>query len=121
MKTYLQELKTRFSKYRATWVPDKQVRIGWVGTLEDNVFTLRTTLDDEGIPYRVVEDESEADWDYQSEGGSTITAKLAGEASPPGSQLGQADAGFSIQFNREKATVLKLGKVKVHQILNLAA
>ncbi len=120
MKQYLKEVNKKF-KYRPTWVPGKPLKIGDIGILEKGVFSHRGTLDEKGIPFTVRIDESDSDMSYSSEGGVTIAAKLAGKASMPESQLAEGDAGLTISFSKEKATVFKLNGTKTSIITNAGA
>ena len=121
MKQYLKEMKSKFG-YHATWEPGKRLKVGDIGVLDSGIFRLMSSLGDENIPVEIRVDEDEGTLEYTSEGGATISAKAAGEV-PSGavSGLGQADAGFSINFNKENAIVVKVKGYRTHQIANLGA
>ncbi len=120
MKQYLKEMNGKFL-YRATWEPNKPLRIGDIGILEKGVFSHRSTLESENIPMEVRVDENEGSLKYNSEGSVDIKTKLAGKAKMPQSQLGELDAGFSIHFSREKSIVFQLNGAKTHIITNVGA
>jgi len=117
MKQYLNEINKRF-QYRATWEPGKTLRIGDVGILEKGIFSLRSSLEQEGIPLQVRLDESEGSMKYTSEGAVDITTKVAGQASMPQSQLVKGDAGFIVQFKKQDAVVFTINGSKTHQLEN---
>ncbi len=120
MKQYLKEMNSKFL-YRATWEPNKPLKIGDIGILEKGVFSHRSTLESENIPMDVRVDESEGSLKYNSEGSVEIKAKLSGKAKMPQSQLGELDAGFTINFSREKSIVFQLNGTKTHIITNVGA
>lgn len=117
MKQYLSEINKQF-QYRATWEPNKTLAIGDIGILEKGIFSLRSTLTQENIPASVRVDESDGSMKYQSEGAVDINFKLAGEASIPQSQLGQGDAGITIQFKKQDAVVFQINGTRTHQLTN---
>ena len=118
MKQYLKEMNAQF-KYRANWEPNKPLAIGDIGILEKGVFSLRSTLEKEGLPMEVRTRDETGSLKYNSSGAVTINSKLAGQATLPNSPLGEADAGFSIQFSREKAIVFEVSSYKTHLIENV--
>ncbi len=120
MKQYLKEMNGKFL-YRATWEPNKPLRIGDIGILEKGVFSHRSTLESENIPMKVRVDESKGSLKYNSEGSVEIKTKLSGKAKMPQSQLGELDAGFTINFSREKSIVFQLNDTKTHIITNVGA
>ena len=118
MKQYLKEINSEFN-YRANWEPNKPLAIGDIGILEKGIFSLRSSLEQEGIPMQVRTEESTGSLKYSSSGGVSINSKLSGQAKMPQSQLGEGDAGFSIQFNKEKAVVFEIKGYKTHLIENV--
>lgn len=64
-KFYLKEISKK-TKYRANWLPDKPLNVGEVGKIEDGIFTLYTTLEQQGIPMIVKESPFGHDFDFTS-------------------------------------------------------
>ena len=75
-KFYLTQI-FKNTKYRANWLPDKPLRIGDVGRIQDGVFTLYTTLEQQQIPFRIRVNKTDLKFDFLSndsvkiEGGAT--------------------------------------------------
>lgn len=64
-KFYVQEISKK-TNYRANWLPDKPLNIGDVGKIEDGIFTVYTTLEQQGIPVSVRESSASLNFDYSS-------------------------------------------------------
>ena len=118
MKQYLKEINSQFN-YRANWEPNKPLQIGDIGILEKGIFSLRSSLEKEGIAMQVRTEENTGSLKYTSSGSVSIQTKLAGQATLPQSGLGQGDAGFAIQFNKEKAIVFEIQGYKTHLVENV--
>lgn len=117
---YLQEIYDKSVGYRPNWEPNKPLRIGDVGILEDNVFTVVGSLEKMGIPMEVRTDESEAEIiDLSSENGFEIKTKAKGQVDPATPALGEMDAGFHVDFKREKSILFRIKGYKTHLIENL--
>lgn len=100
-RIYTDELAKNFGYY-ATWMPGVPIRLGQIGTLDKNVFTPVSSLDNFKIRFGIMRDRTKNDFKYSSEGAVTITQKLKGEAAK-GTKLGEADAGIIIEFNKSNA------------------
>lgn len=106
-KAWEQYSKEMFNKfgYLATWTPGVQLALGDVGVMKDRLFTRITTLANLQIPFEERPDPSKEAQKHSSSGSVSITFKAAGKAPQAGSVLSEAEAGFSIDFKKSKATV----------------
>lgn len=113
-KQYIQDLYRHFNYY-PTWLPGVPLKLGDIGIIRKNEFTKISSLKNEGISFEVIEDDSKMDLDFVSEGGVSVTTKIAGGAKLPNSSLAEIDTGFSIEFKGENATLFKLaGTISPH-------
>jgi len=119
-KLYLSHMNAQ-TKYRATWDPTKQLKIGYIGKLEQGVLSIYSSLDKEGIPLEVATDFSDAVMDYTSHDSVTITTKLSGSVPTVGSLFAASDMGFVFRFKNKEGIVFQTNNHKVHQLVNLAA
>jgi hypothetical protein len=71
-KYYVQEISKK-TNYRANWLPDKPMNVGDVGKMEDGIFTLYTTLEQQGIGLKVAELSSSLNSDYTSNESVKVT------------------------------------------------
>lgn len=106
-KQYVRDLYQHFNYY-PTWFPGVPLKLGDIGVINKNEFTKISSLENEGIPFKINPDTSKMDLDFVSEGGVSITTKLSGSAKLPNSNLMEVDAGFSIDFKGKNATLFKL-------------
>jgi hypothetical protein len=100
-KLYLKEIHEKFS-YLATWLPNTNLKLGDVGVLQGEVFKQMTTLKALGVPFKIQKGKDKLDYTWTSKSGVTLKAKVAGEVAA-GSALPLAEAGISIQFEKEGA------------------
>lgn len=107
VKQYTNELYKKFGYY-ATWMPGTPMELGTIGIMDGKVFVKRTHLRNLSIAFDTDEDPSRDDLDYTSETGVTFTPKVSGTIPSAGSVLTQADAGFTVEFSREKALLFKV-------------
>lgn len=105
-KQYTDNLFKKFGYY-ATWEPNVPLELGDIGVLKKNEFTRVTTLGSKGISFEVRSDPSASKLEYATSGGVSTTIKLAGKPAPQGSVLGEADAGFIVEFGRENAILFQ--------------
>jgi hypothetical protein len=117
-KFYLNHMHEK-SDYRATWDPAVKLELGYIGKLDNGVFEVYSSLQNEGIIMQPSTQSSTLDLDYTSEVGVDINIKVAGAAPVAGSILTQAEAGFNLAFSSEKAVVFKISGYQTHQVLNL--
>ena len=116
---YTKEIRQQWD-YSATWLPNETVELGVVGSLKDFKFSPQTTLDDLRINMGRTEPcAAKSDYYYQSKNGVSVTAKASGDAKIPGSNLAVSDAGFSIKFSQNKATVFRILGCTGARIINL--
>ena len=101
---YTKEMFEKFG-YMATWTPGVQLELGDVGVVKDRLFTRITSLANLGISFNKREDKTEELQKHASSGSVSIVFKAAGKAPAVGSVLTQAEAGFTIEFKKSKATV----------------
>lgn len=117
---YTDELYKNFGYY-ATWEPGTIREIGEVGVLKDNEFIHETSLKNLKVEFKIIEDEVKHDLNYSSKGSVSITQKLHGKTSDKASAIGEAEAGFVVEFGKEKAVLLKASGVSTIQIDDQAA
>lgn len=118
-KFYLSHMNAK-TKYRATWDPTKQLKIGYIGKLEQGILSIYSSLEKEGIRVELATDPAGAAMDYTSHDDVSITAKLSGTAPAAGSVFAASEAGFSFEFKSENSIVFQTGNHKIHQLVNLA-
>ncbi|MFK7784204.1 MAG: hypothetical protein AB8B56_03760 [Crocinitomicaceae bacterium] len=104
---YIKDLYKHFNYY-PTWLPGVPLELGDIGIIKNDEFTRISSLKNEEIAFEVVEDTTKTPLEFASTGGVTVTTKLAGSAKLPGSNLEEIDAGFSVEFKKERATLFKL-------------
>jgi len=116
---YLKSLYKKTHGYRPTWLPSTPIQIGDVGILENDVFIKESTLKEYGIFFEIVTSESDATIDFSSERGITLTTKFEGKIDPNAISLGEADAGFIIEFNHENGFIFRTKGSRTIRIDNL--
>ncbi len=99
-RLYTRELFGQF-KYRGTWLPNSNIRLGDVGLLENDRFALETTLEKLRVPVNVRKGVNPTTFEYMSKSGISVDVKAAGKAAAAVSSLGQAQAGIRVQFNKK--------------------
>ncbi len=100
-RIYTDELAANFGYY-AIWMPGTPIKLGVIGTLDKNIFSPVSTLENFNISYGIIRDRSKNDFKYASAGAVTVRQKTSGEAAE-GTKLGKADAGVIIEFNKSNA------------------
>ena len=103
---YTNEMKKKFGYY-ATWNPGVPLKLGDIGTFNDNVFTRLSNLVDRGIEFEIRPDETKTPLEHNSEGSVSVTTKLSGTVAPQGSVLTNLDAGIIVEFSKENSTLFK--------------
>jgi hypothetical protein len=114
---YTDEMKRKFG-YMATWLPGIPLVLGDIGVVRDNAFTRIASLDDFNINFEIREDETPEDLEYSSKGSVSVTTKLSGAITPPGSSLGNLDAGFVVDFTGANSILFKANKTRTNLIKN---
>lgn len=102
-KFYVQEISKK-TNYRANWLPDKPLNIGDVGKIEDGIFTVYTTLEQQGIPVKVSESPASLNFDYSSSDLVKIS-KLDGDVLSPVEQGKQV---CRIEFLRAEGVLFQI-------------
>ncbi len=111
---YANEMHTRWN-FLVAWPPNQKLSIGDVGTLEGNVFTPQTSLDNLGIEYNKniltgnVENE-----EFYSEGQVKVYNKFEATAQP--SALSKLGADVVISFQKENAVYYKAPKSQIYSL-----
>ena len=119
-KNYNKEVLREYG-YRATWGLGTNIEVGMVGTFVDGVFRQESTLENYGITdMQVKKGRLVDDYNFESKRGVDITFKASGDASPANSQLAEAEAGFSIHFDREFSVVFRTHQAREIQVQNAA-
>ena len=105
-RKYTRELKRQFS-YLATWLPGTPLDLGDIGILKRNIFTKISNLSDLNIQFDIEKDTTKSDIEHSSKGAVSIATKASGTVAPPGSALGNVDAGITVEFSKENAILFK--------------
>lgn len=128
-KQYLEEMNSKFG-YFATWIPTKDLKLGDIGVIKGgigkitkgNEFTRESSLEEQGIKFKIRRDTTPGNLEYSSAENVTIKAKVSGNLAPEGSVLSvltEADAGVLIEFGDKSGVVFKANKVLNPSIENL--
>ena len=118
-KFYVQEISKK-TNYRANWLPDKPMNIGDIGKLSDGIFTLYSTLEQQGIPIRVRESGSSLNLDYTSNDSVKITNGLDTSVSAAGIPGAAGKLLYKIDFQRSEGVVFQITDSKKIIIENLS-
>jgi hypothetical protein len=117
-KYYLEHM-CKSTGYRASWLPDRPLKIGDIGKLEDGLFILYSTLEQQQINCVVRESPSELGLDYSDKGSFSIQAKGA-----TGNLLdvtgAAVDGTLMINFAENKGLIFQMTGAKLKVIENLA-
>ena len=116
-KQYLKEI-TRGLGYLATWMPNTLVSVGDVGEIQDGQFIRRGSLSDFDISYDVLEDDTESNLQYMSNGNVDVRFKLEGEAPLTDSMLTTMSAGIEVRFSAANAVVFQAKECRARTIEN---
>jgi hypothetical protein len=123
MSLFKQYASTIFKQinYRATWLPDAPLALGDVGTVDDGVFNKRTSLESLGISFDKAPDEPSDQFNFDSAGVRSVVAKAAGEVSKVFEFVGDAKAGFRVEFESENAVVIRTKGARIHRVADIRA
>lgn len=105
-RQYTNEMKRKFGYY-ATWNPGVPLKLGDIGTLNNNVFNRLSNLSEREIEFEIRPDETKTPLEHNSEGSVSVTTKLSGTVAPQGSVLTNLDAGIIVEFSKENSTLFK--------------
>jgi hypothetical protein len=109
-KFYIQEISKK-TNYRANWLPDKPVNVGDVGKMEDGIFTLYTTLEQQGIPVKVRELNSTLNTDYTSNESVKVTIDGQDTAmSVPGVRIEEGKVLCKIDFQKSDGVFFQISE-----------
>lgn len=106
-KQYLKEIKKELG-YNAAWRPNFPIILGDVGTIKKYEYSHRTSLDNEGITFVTREGPTNKEETYKSRGKVSLIEKASGQAPLPGTPFTELDAGVTVKFSKEGATVYHL-------------
>ncbi|MEO8962387.1 MAG: hypothetical protein ABI325_10920 [Ginsengibacter sp.] len=106
-KFYLTHIN-KHTGYRGNWLPDRPLRLGDIGKLEDGLFTLYTTLEQQQIKFLTREGVSTLDFDYSSSDSVDITTNF-----DTGNLIGSpAKGNITISFNSNNGIVFQMTESK---------
>ena len=106
-KFYLTHMN-KHTGYRANWLPDSTLRLGDIGKLEDGLFTLYTTLEQQEINFITRDGPSTLDLDYTSSDSVDITFNA-----DTGNLTGNTPKGnIVISFNSNNGIVFQMTESK---------
>jgi hypothetical protein len=118
-KFYLNHIQ-RNTEYRANWLPDRPLKIGDIGKLEDGLFTLYTTLEQQNIKVRTRQSESSLNLDYTSNNSVNIEIDVATSNTGNSSINSVINGKVLITFNESNGVVFQMTGIKKEIIENLA-
>ncbi len=118
-KFYVKEISKK-TNYRANWLPDKPMNIGDVGKLEDGIFTLYTTLEQQGIPLNIRQSDSSLDFDYSSTDSVKISTGVDANVSAAGLPLVKGKVMCKIEFQKSEGILFQISESRKVIIENLA-
>jgi len=118
-KFYVQEISKK-TNYRANWLPDKPMNIGDIGKLSDGIFTLYTTLEQQGIPLKIRESPSSLSFDYTSNDSVKISNGLDTSVGLAGVPLAEGKLICKIDFQKTEGIVFQISDSKKVLIENLS-
>jgi len=102
---YVKEISKQYGM-KASWPPSLPINVGTIGKLIKGQFHPQTDLNKLGISFSTIRRHFQ-EVDYASENSVSITAKLAGDPTIPGSILSVAQAGIHIEFTKKNAILLR--------------
>lgn len=114
-KKYIKELHKHFG-YHATWLPGTKLDLGDIGKMVKGTFVRISNLENKNIHFEIELDETKMDLDYSSKGSVSVSSKASGTVPSIGSVLKEAEAGISVEFNRENAILFKAKGTLSHAI-----
>lgn len=118
-KFYLKHISDK-AGYRANWEPNKPLELGMIGRLDNGIFDVVSSLEQQGLTPKILKDLTPGELDYTSNDTVDVGIKLAGQAPVAGSALTQAEAGFVLDFHGENGVVFQVKDTLTHQIINMA-
>lgn len=120
VKFYLEDLKKKSKGYRPTWLPAVRLSVGDYGVLEKDVFSREGNIyTDFKIEVKPKPGEKSPSLNFSSEKGVALTTKIKGKVEPKAELLGEADAGFIVEFSKGSGYICNLKEYSVTLIENL--
>jgi len=117
---YLEDIKETSVNYRPNWFPGTPLKIGDYGVLKKEVFNRKGNIfTDFGIEVIPLPGSKSPSLDFSSSSGISVTTKIKGKTEPKAELLGEADAGFIIEFNDHTGYIFKLKGYTVIGIENM--
>jgi len=107
LKNYLAQIQKHLG-YRATWEPNRPIRLGTFGKIHRGIFSEYGHLDELGLTIAADESATTNQLVFISEDKSRLTFKAKGEKSSLFKVIGLDEAGLHIQFDKENGIVCKL-------------
>jgi hypothetical protein len=117
--TYAEQVAQGLS-WGATWFPSSITEVGDVGTFVDGVFVKATDLALLQVAFATEPSSYDADLDFSSQKGVTISAKTAGQTSAAFQSVAKAQAGIAVSFQRDAGVVMSLSGLSGTRIENRA-
>ena len=117
-KFYVKEISQK-TNYRANWLPDKPMNLGDIGKLEDGIFTLYTTLEQQGIQLIIRESESRLDFDYTSTDAVKITTGVDANVDVAGLPVAKGKLKLKIEFQKSEGVLFQITNSRKQIIENL--
>lgn len=117
IKTYLAHMHKRFL-YRATWLPQREMKVGQVGRFQDGKWTVEGTLNSFEIDFEVSQHAVEGNMEFTSEGGVNISKRLKGGSAQALANVANANADITIDFGKKNTIVFKANDLVHHQLKN---
>ena len=117
-KFYIQEISKK-TNYRVNWLPDKVLNVGDVGKLEDGLFTLYTTLEQQGLPVSVSETKSSMNLNYTSNESVKISNGYMTEAVAAGFSEAPDKRICNVEFNKPDGVVFQISDYTALSMDNL--
>lgn len=104
--------------YRANWLPDRPLRIGDIGKLDDGLFTLYTTLEQQNIAFLIREGASDLNLDYTSN--DSVSIEFDANTGAVGQLSSHLEGKVVISFSNANGVLLQMSGCKKYVIENLA-
>ena len=120
VKFYTETVYQKYNYY-AAWEPNKTIKLGDIGILNGYQFEYIDNLSNLGISFKVREDDNFGKLDFLSDREAQVSIKLSGQAPMEGMNLGEAEAGFQVDFKAKQAVLIKVAKAKTLVIENQIA
>jgi len=103
--------------YRANWLPDQPLRIGDIGKLEDGLFRVYTTLEQQQLTFTTRESKSALALDYTSSDSAHVDFNLDTGSTNNALVKGK----INISFTKKDGVVFQMTEAKTITIDNLAS